>query len=292
MAIEWEKTERKWQKACEKAELGKAKVHKNKEKFMMIFAYPGISGYLHVGHMRGFSYTDAICRYERLQGKEVLFPVGTHASGNQAIAFGNKVKNKDADWMNYLRNNGCSEEKIAELESADKVISYFNEVYLKEYWQKFGFLCDWERFTCTTYEDYGKFIDWQFRKLMQKNLLVQKPYFATACVKCGPVAVDPSETDISKGGNAEKQEFTLLKFKVGDDYLVAAPLRPETVYGQTSLWVNPDATHVRVEVEGESWILTEEAAEKLKYQKDDVILKENVDIQKYIGKKAAAPGIQ
>ncbi len=291
MAVDWQEIQKKWQKAWKKAELGKVTVDKKKEKFMMIFAYPGISGYLHVGHMRGYSYTDAICRFERLRGKQVLFPVGTHASGNQALAFANKVKNKDKNWIEYLERNGCSKEKIKELVTADKVIEYFNSVYVNEYWKKFGFLCDWERFTCTTYKDYEKFMQWQFRKLQQKDLLVQKPYFATACTKCGPVAVDPSETDISKGGNAEKNEYTFLKFRCGDDYLVAATLRPETVFGQTNLWVNPNAKHVRVEVEGENWILSMEAAEKLKYQKDDVILKENVDIKKLIGKSCLAPGI-
>ena len=110
--MEWKKIQDKWQKAWLKAELGKASPNKNKEKFMMIFAYPGVSGYLHVGHMRGFSYTDAICRYQRLLGKEVLYPVGTHASGNQALGFANKVKNNDETWINYLKNNGCPEEKI------------------------------------------------------------------------------------------------------------------------------------------------------------------------------------
>ena len=291
MTLDWNDIQEKWQNAWKKAELGKAAPKKNKEKFMMIFAYPGISGFLHVGHMRGFSYTDAICRYERLKGKEVLYPVGTHASGNQAIAFANKVKNGDETWLSYLKNNGCPEEKIKELISADKVIEYFNDVYVNEYWKKFGFLCDWDRFTCTTYKDYEKFIQWQFKKLQQKDLLTQKPYFATACAKCGPVAVDPSETDILKGGNAEKNEYTLLKFKYGDDYLVAATLRPETVYGQTNLWVNPEAKHVRVEVEGENWIMSEEAADKLKYQKDDVILKEDVDIKNFIGGTVLAPGI-
>lgn len=290
MNLDWQKIQEKWQKKWQN--LGEATVQKNKEKFMMIFAYPGISGFLHVGHMRGFSYTDAICRYERLLGKEVLYPVGTHASGNQAIAFANKVKNKDHDWLDYLRTNGCPEKTIKELTNPDKVIEYFNQVYINEYWKKFGFICDWDRFTCTTYKDYEKFMHWQFKKLQQKNLLVQKPYFATACTKCGPVAVDPSETDISKGGNAEKNEYTLLKFKYGDDFLVAATLRPETVYGQTNLWVNPDAQHVRVEVEGENWIMSKEAAEKLKYQKDDVILKEDIDIKKLIGQEALAPGIE
>jgi len=291
MTIEWGKVQEKWQKAWDKAELGKAKVDKNKDKFFMIFAYPGISGYLHVGHMRGFSYTDAICRYHRLNGKEVLFPVGTHASGNQAIAFANKIRNNDETWINYLKKNGCPESKIKELTEPEKIIEYFNEVYVNDYWKKFGFLCDWDRFTCSTFPDYEKFIQWQFTKLQQKDLLIQKPYFATACTKCGPVAVDPSETDISKGGNAEKNEFTLLKFKFGKDYLVAATLRPETIYGQTNLWINPDAEYVRVEVEGENWILSRDAAEKLKYQKDDVILKEDVDPKTLIGHTAIAPGI-
>ncbi len=291
MTLDWKKIQRKWQKEWSKAELGKASVKKNKEKFMMIFAYPGVSGYLHVGHMRGFSYTDAICRYERLQGKEVLFPIGTHASGNQALGFANKVKNKDQTWLTYLKNNGCSQETIKQLTEPEKVVDYFNQVYINDYWKKFGFLCDWDRFTCTIDKDYEKFIQWQFKKLQQKDLLIQKPYFATACVSCGPVAVDPSETDISKGGTAEKNEYTLLKFKFNDDYLVAATLRPETIYGQTNLWVNPKAEHVKVEVEGENWILSREAAEKLKYQKDDVLLKEDIDIKKYIGKTALAPGI-
>ncbi len=292
MNLDWNKIQQKWQKQWEKAELGKASPQKDKPKFFMIFAYPGISGFLHVGHMRGFSYTDAICRYERLKGKEVLFPVGTHASGNQAISFANKVKNKDEDWINYLLNNGCPKSKIKELTTPEKIIEFFNQIYVNDYWKKFGFLCDWDRFTCTTFPDYEKFIQWQFKKLQQKNLLIQKPYFATACIIHGPVAVDPSETDISKGGHAEKNEYTILKFKLGDDYLVAATLRPETIYGQTNLWINPEIKYVRVEVEGESWIMSRESAEKLQYQKDDVLLKEDADVKKFIGKYAKASGIE
>ncbi len=290
--MDWNKIQDKWQKAWQKAELGKATAQKGKEKFMMIFAYPGIGGYLHVGHMRGFSYTDAICRYQRLLGKEVLYPVGTHASGNQALGFANKVKNNDETWIKYLKDNGCPKSKIKELTDPKAVVDYFNQVYINDYWKKFGFICDWDRFTSSVNPDYQKFIQWQFKKLQQKDLLIQKPYFATACLTCGPVAVDPSETDISKGGNAEKNEYTLLKFKLGEDNLIAATLRPETVFGQTNLWINPDAKYVRVEVEGENWILSEEAAEKLKYQKDDVILKEDVNPEQFIGKEALAPGIE
>ncbi len=296
MTLDWQNIQTKWQSAWETAELGKATTKKNQEKFFMIFAYPGISGFLHVGHMRGFSYTDAICRFERLQGKEVLFPVGTHASGNQAIAFANKVKNNDQTWIDYLKNNGCSDEQLKQLTTPENVINYFNQVYRNDYWKKFGFLCDWDRFTCTTNKDYEKFIQWQFLKLQQKNLLIQKPYFATACVNCGPVAVDPSETDISKGGNAEKTEYTLLKFKYNYDnnkstYLTAATLRPETIYGQTNLWINPDAKYVRIQVDNEHWIVSQHCAEKLQYQKDEILLKEDIDPKSLLGKTAIAPGI-
>lgn len=297
MTLDWPKIQEKWQKAWKKAELGKAVVS-SKEKFMLIFAYPGLSGFPHVGHMRGYSYTDMIARYQRLQGKEVLFPVGTHASGNHAYSFANKIKNHDQEWINYLLRNGCSKEKLKELTEPDKIIDYLNGVFVNDYFKKFGFLCDWDRFTCTTFPDYEKFIQWQFRKLQQKNLLIQKPYFAPACIKCGPVAIDPSETDISKGGNAEKNEYTLLKFKFNDEYnetnenyLVAATLRPETIFGQTNLWVNPEAAYVRVEVEGENWIMSRGAADKLVYQKEDVLLKEDIGPKNLIGKTAVAPGI-
>jgi leucyl-tRNA synthetase len=293
MTIDWKQIQDKWQKKWEEAKIGDVTDNKKKDKFMMIFAYPGLTGFPHVGHMRGFSYTDMVCRYERLLGKTVLFPVGTHASGNHAFAFAKKIKNKDAKWIDYLIRNGCDEKKVQELVTPDKIISYFNEVYVNDYFKKFGFICDWDRFTSTTYPDYEKFIAWQFQKLNQKNLLVQKPYFATACVNCGPVAVDPSETDISKGGNAEKNEYTLLKFKLDSGaFLVAATLRPETVFGQTNLWINPDKSYVNVSVEGEEWIMSRSCADKLKYQKDDVILKEDVDVKNLIGKMALAPGVE
>jgi len=291
MVIDWNKIQDKWQKVWDKEELGKAAFRKDKPKFYMIFAYPGPSGFLHVGHMRGYSYTDAICRFERLRGKEVLFPVGMHASGLPAVTFSVKVARKDPAMIDYLQRNGCSEKDIKQLNKPEGVVNFFNDVYVNRYWKKFGFLCDWDRFTCTTWPDYQKFINWQFKKLQDKNLLIQKPYFATSCIKCGPVAVDPSETDISKGGNAEKVEYTLLKFKLKDFYLVAATLRPETIYGQTNLWINPNVEYVKVQVEDENWVISKESADKLRYQKDYVLLKEDIDPKKLLGEKAEAPGI-
>ena len=115
--------------------------------------------------------------------------------------------------MDYMIRNGCPPEKLeGELRDPLNVVWFFNDVYQEEYWKRFGFLADWRRFTCTLYPDYSKFMQWQFRKLNDAGLLIQKPYFAPACLSCGPVAVDPSETDLSKGGGTRRPGYTLLKF--------------------------------------------------------------------------------
>ena len=72
--------EKKYQQKWSDAKVFDAEVDENKEKFYLIWAYPGVSGYMHVGHMRGYSYLDAIARYKRMQGYNVLFPVGVHTS--------------------------------------------------------------------------------------------------------------------------------------------------------------------------------------------------------------------
>ena len=282
--------EAKWQKRWYDAKINEAE-RDARPKFMIIFAYPGLTGYLHVGHMRGYTYVDAIARYMRMTGYNVMFPVGTHATGNGAISLARRVEKGDPKTIEYLKNNGCSDEDLEKLKDPLSVVSFFNDVYIKQYWQRFGFLADWRRFTSTVNPGYSKFIQWQFRKLHDRGLLMQKPYFAPACIECGPVAVDASETDLSKGGNAETTEYTLLKFKCGDFFLVAATVRPETVYGQTNFWVNPDVEYVKVKVNDEIWVISPQSFEKMKLQKDGLELVGTVAGRELIGKTATAPVI-
>ena len=288
---DYSEMEKKWQTEWSEKGLDRADRNEKKPKFMIIFAYPGVTGFLHVGHLRGYTYVDAIGRYKRMMGYNVMFPVGTHATGNGAISLAGKVAKKDPDFIDYLTRNGCPPEKVDDLKDPMKAVEYFNTVYVNEYWKRFGFLADWRRFTCTVYPDYGKFIQWQFRKLNEQGLLIQKPYFSPSCPVHGPVAIDASETDISKGGSAEVQEYTLLKFKRGDEYLVAATLRPETVYGQVCFWVNPDVEYTRIKKGNETWIVSKQAAEKLMLQKDGVTILSPVPGKEMIGWKCEAPMI-
>lgn len=282
--------EDKWQKKWSESGLNNAD-RDGRKKFMVVFAYPGVTGYLHVGHMRGYTYVDAIGRYKRMTGHNVLFPVGTHATGNGAITLAHRIAKKEEGIIDYLKRNGCTDGQLKKLKDPLSVVEFFNDVYVNEYWKRFGFLADWRRFTCTLYPDYAKFIQWQFMKLNDAGLLIQKPYFAPACVQCGPVAIDASETDISKGGNAETQEYTLLKFRCGDVFLVAATLRPETVYGQVNFWVNPDVEYVKLRKNGETWIVSPSAAEKISYQKDGCEVIGKISGKKMVGWMCEAPMI-
>jgi len=284
--------EEKWQNIWEKKDRDAAKIDESREPFYLIFAYPGVSGFLHLGHMRCYSYTDIIARYKRMTGYNVLFPAGTHPTGNQAISLSKQLREGNEEKIAYMKRNGASEEDIERMKDPQKLISYLNEVYIEKYWKKFGVSIDFDYFTYTTREDYKQFITWQFKKLKERDLLTQKPYFGTECIECGPVAVDPSETDLSKGGTAEKQEYTLLKFEYGDRYITAATLRPETVFGQTNLWVDPEEEYVVADVEGEEWILSRAAVEKLKYQKDDIEIIDTIKGKEMIGDHATAPAIQ
>ena len=291
MAYDYGAMEKKWQTRWTEAGLDKSDRDDFKPKYMAIFAYPGVTGYLHVGHLRGYTYLDAITRYKRMTGYNVLFPVGTHATGNGGISLFRKISRGDENTIDYLKRNGCTDADLAKMKDPLSVIEFFNQVYQNEYWRKFGFLSDWRRFTCTLYPDYTKFIDWQFRKLHDAGMLIQKPYYAPVCPNCGPVAVDASETDISKGGKAETQEYTLLKFKHGNEFLIAATLRPETVYGQVCFWVDPETEYKKVTYKGETWIVSPQAAEKLQLQKDGIEVVGSVSGKEMVGWMCEAPMI-
>ena len=284
--------EEKWQNKWFKNKIYEAE-KKSQKKFFIHFAYPGVSGYLHVGHMRGFTYCDIIARYKRMQGYDVLFPAGFHASGIPSIGFAKKVERKDPETIKILEEYGCTKERINKLTDPEEVVKYFGNVYINDYWKKFGFLIDYSRIMSTISPGYKKFIEWQFYKLKEKNLLIQKPHYAPFCPNCGPVAVDKSETDISKGGGSEILEFTTIKFRMDDGTILpAATLRPETIFGITNMWVNPNIEYVKIKIDDEIWICSEEGAKKLSFQYDNIkLLNEKIHGKELIGKTCEIPTI-
>jgi leucyl-tRNA synthetase len=228
-----------WQEAWRNAGLATARRVPGREKFYAVVAYPGSSGFLHLGHLRGLAYADALHRFHRMRGRQVFFPTGTHASGLPAVTFAQKVALRDASTVAQLRLQGVPESEWPGLEDPATAARFLGQTYLQVF-RSFGLLIDESAYVTTVDEDYQAFIRWQFGRLERAGMLVQGPYFASVCPVCGPVSVDPSETDLSQGGEAEWVQYTLVPYQLADGrILLTATLRPETVYGVTNLWVHP-----------------------------------------------------
>ncbi len=111
------------------------------------------------------------------------------------------------------------------------------------------------------------------------------------CPKCDN-AVGEDDIQDADTNPVSKLEFTFLKFRMDDGLvLVAATLRPETVFGQTNLWVNPNTEYVKIEIGNETWAISKEGKEKLSYQKKGLKTVGYVNGKELIGKYAKAPGI-
>lgn len=228
-----------WQARWAEASLAVAKRESYRQKFYALWTYPGTSGFLHVGHLRGLTLGDALHRYYRMLGRSVFFPIGTHASGLPAVAFAQRVADRDPATLTVLKEHGVVDARLRELEDPEEAARFLGRSYLEVY-RRFGFLVDETSYLTTIDGDYRAFVRWQLRTLGARGMLSQGPYFATVCPVCGPVSVDASETDLSSGGRAEVVRYTTIPFPLEDGrVLLAATLRPETVYGVTNLWVHP-----------------------------------------------------
>lgn len=255
MPSEIEQRELAWQAQWKAAGLARARATPGRPKHFQVFAYPGASGFLHLGHMRGYTYADLVARYQRMQGKQVFFPAGIHASGLPAVVFANRVARRDPDVLEGLRQRGCPDPEIPRLEDPETAARFLGRTYWR-LWERFGLLLDPETYLLTTDRDYQCFIRWQFLRLKDRGLLVQKPHYAPFCPRSGPVSVDSSETDISRGGDAEIITYAVVPFPLEDGrILLAATLRPETVYGVTNLWVSPGATLKEWHHEGRRYLV-------------------------------------
>ncbi|MCI4346915.1 MAG: class I tRNA ligase family protein, partial [Thermoplasmata archaeon] len=231
--------EKHWQEVWRAAGLSRAVRVPRRAKFYAVHTYPGTSGLLHLGHLRGLVLTDALLRYHRMMGRQVFFPEGTHASGLPAVTFAQKVKQRDTALVQSLMAHGVPEAELAPLEEPEEAARFLGQSYLEVH-RRMGFLVDESAHVTTIDEDYRAFIRWQFGALAARGALREGPYLASVCPVCGPVSVDPSETDLASGGDAEAVRYTAIPFPLEDGgELLAATLRPETVYGVTNLWIPP-----------------------------------------------------
>jgi leucyl-tRNA synthetase len=279
--------EQKWQAKWERAHVFEADPDPKRQKFMVTFPYPYMNGPLHVGHTFTASRVDAYARFKRMQGYNVLWPWGWHWTGQPLLGASQRVARGDQAYIKVLREvDGVPE---AELEK------FVNPLYMAQYYtdegrkaaKSIGFSVDWRREFTTVMPTYQKFIEWQYKNLKEKGYVTRGTHPVVWCPK------DKSPTgdhDRQSGEGVTPEEYTLIKYKLDNGIILpAATFRPETIYGITNIWINPDATYVEAEVNGERWIISLEAAEKLGEQERKIEIKRTFQGKELIGKTFENP---
>ncbi|GFO96522.1 leucyl-trNA synthetase [groundwater metagenome] len=277
--------EEKWQRRWKEEKIFQPEPDARKKYFITI-PYPYLNGNLHAGHTRTFTIGDVVARYKRMLGYNVLFPMGFHATGTPIVGLAEQIQKKDPETIRvYNQLHEIPLDVLDTIQKPEQIVEYFSreaEAAMKI----IGFSIDWRRRFTTTDPHYKKFITWQFNLLHSKNKVVRGAHPVRWC----PNDENPVEDhDILRGEDATIIDYSLIKFKLDGDILPCATLRPETVFGVTNLWINPKIVHVRVKANGESWIISREAYEKLRFTDKKVELIGEVRGDELIGKKVTNP---
>ena len=228
----------------------------------------------------------------------MLYPIAFHISGTPVLGISLAIKNNDKDkielYKSYVRNYVKSEKEtesvVKSFEDPWKIVEFFIPKMVDEF-STLGLGVDWRRSFTSGDAIHRKMVEWQFGKYKEKNYLIQGKYPVLYSKSLGNAV---GEDDIIEGDTSpvDKQEFTLIKFKYGDSFIIAATLRPETMYGQTNMWANPDVEYVTAKVNGEKWIISSECADKLKYQDKKVEITGKIQGKELLGKSCTAPFIE
>ncbi len=197
LRLDFNEIAKKWQKKWDNAKLFKAKpMSVNSKKFYCLEMYPYPSGKLHMGHLRNYSIGDALARYKRMRGFNVLYPMGYDAFGLPA--------------ENAAIKNGVDPAKW----------TWDNIAAIRDQQKRVGFSYDWDLEVESCDENYYKWNQWFFLKLLEKGLAYKKKSFVNWCPKCNTVLANEqvvngkcwrhSDTDV------EQKELEQWYFKITD----------------------------------------------------------------------------
>ncbi|XP_012693255.1 leucine--tRNA ligase, cytoplasmic [Clupea harengus] len=297
---------------------------KDKKKYFVTFPYPYMNGRLHLGHTFCLSKCEFAVGYQRLKGKQCLFPFGLHCTGMPIKACADKLKREMELYGNppqfpdeeeeqeekpqvadefiikdkskgkkskavakagsskfqwdIMKSLGLCDGEIVKFADAEHWLEYFPPLAVKDL-QMMGVKVDWRRSFITTDVNpfYDSFVRWHFMTLKERKKIKFGKRYTIYSPKDGQPCMDH---DRQTGEGVAPQEYTLIKMKVVDPlpaklsalkgkniFLVAATLRPETMFGQTNCWVRPDMKYVAFETAGgEMFISTLRSARNMSYQ--------------------------
>jgi len=280
--LDWATIEEKWRKRWADDRIFETNPQSDKKKYFLTVAYPYPNSPQHVGHGRTYTLADVHARYKRMNSYNVLFPMGFHYTGTPIVSMSQRIKANDRELIEtFQKIYKIPDDVISNFIEPKKIASYFHQE-IKQGMNEMGYSIDWRREFTTIDKGYSKFISWQFRNLKKKGLIVQGSHPVGWCPQDqNPVSQHDTIGDIEP----ELIEYVLVKFKFEDQYVVpTATLRPETIFGVTNLWINPDIKYVIAQVNNEKWIITKEAARKLEFLNAAVKLISEISGSDLIGK--------
>jgi leucyl-tRNA synthetase len=280
--IDWDRIEEKWRKRWTDDKLFETDPQSHKRKYFLTVAYPYPNSPQHVGHGRTYTLADVHARYKRMNNYNVLFPMGFHYTGTPIVSMSQRIKSNDLELIQTFQQiYKIPDDIISNFKEPKKIASYFHQE-IKQGMNEMGYSIDWRREFTTIDKGYSKFISWQFRNLKKNGLIVQGSHPVGWCPQDqNPVSQHDTVGDIEP----DLIEYVLVKFKFEDQYVVpTATLRPETIFGVTNLWINPDIKYVIAQVNNEKWIITKEAARKMEFLNASVTLISEIYGSDLIGK--------
>ena len=176
MNYDFKNVEPKWQEKWEEAGVFHAQDNSDKKKFYALveFPYPSGAG-MHVGHIKAYSGLEVVSRKRRLQGYNVLFPIGFDAYGLPT--------------ENYAIKTGIHPRKVTDM-NIEKFTSQLKRV---------GFSFDWTRVIDTTEEGYYKWTQWIFLKMFENGLAFRDKTLVNYCPSCKVVL----SNEDSQGGKCD-----------------------------------------------------------------------------------------
>ena len=283
------KIEKKWQEKWEKAKVFEANIDKKRKKFFITFPYPYVNGRMHIGHTFSAFRCDSFARFKRLQGYNVLFPQGFHATGEPILGTIERLKQNDETQIETFKLFGASNEDIKNFveKGPEFVARYWMNKWIEDL-KRSGISIDWRRtFITAITPHYNKFIEWQYNTLRKKEYVVQGTHPVVWCPHCQSPTGDH---DRLKGEGESPIQLYIIKFKLeSGEVLPCATLRPETIFGVTNIWVKPNEEYVLAKVNEERWIISKKTVEKLKDQLRSVEELEKINSNSLIGKAAENP---
>ena len=284
--------EKKWQDRWANEKIFEATPDQEMKKIFITSPYPYPTGPLHIGHGRSFINGDIFARYYRAKGYNVLYPMAFHITGTPVLAISASLERKDSKIIERMRNyislhTKDDKEVQGILESfVDpwNVVNYFSKSIEIDF-KSIGMSIDWRRKFTTGDKVYNKFIEWQYFHLKNKEYIEKGEYPILYCPRDENAV---GEDDISSGDELDLNinEFICIKYPYEDGYLVASTLRPETIYGVTNIWINPKGDYVKTTVNGETWIISEEAVYLLRHQNKNIVVIDKFKGSELIGRKA------